>query len=77
VWRPDGAYRRPGGEILGEAGLEFEVLDADPRRVKRIKTRRAALPDDVDAAEPAETEEAGEQLPSQTAGALATRGKSR
>ena len=25
------------GEIIVEAGLEFEVLDADPRRVKRIK----------------------------------------
>jgi hypothetical protein len=35
--------------ILGPAGLEFEVLDADPRRVKRLRiTRRdvAALPDE-------------------------------
>jgi CBS domain containing-hemolysin-like protein len=63
------------GEILSEAGLEFEVLDADPRRVKRIRIRRAALPDD--AGEPAETEEAGDQAPSRSAGALATRGKSR
>ncbi|WP_084144060.1 hemolysin family protein [Methylocapsa acidiphila] len=35
------------GEIIVEGGLEFEVLDADPRRVKRIKIhighiRRAA-----------------------------------
>jgi CBS domain containing-hemolysin-like protein len=35
--------------ILGPSGLEFEVLDADPRRVKRLRiTRRdvAALPDE-------------------------------
>jgi CBS domain containing-hemolysin-like protein len=65
------------GEILSEAGLEFEVLDADPRRVKRIRIRRAALPDEADAAEPAETEAGGVQPPPQPAGALATRGKSR
>ena len=65
------------GEISSEAGLEFEVLDADPRRVKRIRIRRLALPDDVDEDEPAETDEAGELPPSRTTGALATRGKSR
>jgi CBS domain containing-hemolysin-like protein len=65
------------GEILSEAGLEFEVLDADPRRVKRIRIRRSALPDDADADEPAEGEEGGVQPPPQAAGALATRGKSR
>ncbi len=27
------------GEIVVEAGLEFEVLDADPRRAKRIRVR--------------------------------------
>jgi CBS domain containing-hemolysin-like protein len=27
------------GEIIVEGGLEFEILDADPRRVKRIKIR--------------------------------------
>jgi CBS domain containing-hemolysin-like protein len=29
------------GETLVEAGLEFEVLDADPRRVKRVKINPA------------------------------------
>jgi CBS domain containing-hemolysin-like protein len=29
------------GEIIAENGVEFEVLDADPRRVKRIKLRVA------------------------------------
>jgi CBS domain containing-hemolysin-like protein len=36
------------GEIIGEGGLEFEVLDADPRRVKRIKIhigRAAPIPE--------------------------------
>jgi CBS domain containing-hemolysin-like protein len=65
------------GEILNEAGLEFEVLDADPRRVKRIRIRRSALPDDAETDEPAEGEEAGVQPPPQAAGALASRGKSR
>lgn len=27
------------GEVINEAGLEFEVLDADPRRAKRIRIR--------------------------------------
>jgi Mg2+/Co2+ transporter CorC len=27
------------GEILVEDGFEFEVTDADPRRVKRVKIR--------------------------------------
>lgn len=65
------------GEMLSQAGLEFEVLDADPRRVRRIRIRRAALPDEADADESAETEEDGEQTPPPAAGALATRGKSR
>jgi CBS domain containing-hemolysin-like protein len=29
------------GEIIVEDGIEFEVVDADPRRVKRIKIRMA------------------------------------
>ncbi len=31
------------GEIIVEGGLEFEVLDADPRRVKRIKIHLGSL----------------------------------
>ena len=29
--------------IVGPAGLEFEVLDADPRRVKRLRIHRRAV----------------------------------
>jgi hemolysin (HlyC) family protein len=32
------------GEIISEGEFEFEILDADPRRVKRIKIRRRAEP---------------------------------
>lgn len=33
------------GEIVGEGGFEFEILDADPRRIKRLKIyRQPALP---------------------------------
>ncbi|MBV9687372.1 MAG: magnesium/cobalt efflux protein, partial [Alphaproteobacteria bacterium] len=29
------------GEVIGHPlGLEFEVLDADPRRIKRLRVRR-------------------------------------
>jgi len=38
------------GEIVVEGGLEFEVLDADPRRIKRLKIYRSAgngVPADV------------------------------
>lgn len=40
------AGRVPGrGEIIAHpAGYEFEVLDADARRVKRLRVRRVALP---------------------------------
>lgn len=40
------AGRVPGrGEIIAHpAGYEFEVLDADPRRVKRLRARRIAAP---------------------------------
>jgi CBS domain containing-hemolysin-like protein len=33
------------GETLTAQGLQFEVLDADPRRVKRIKIRPIAIDD--------------------------------
>ena len=33
-----------GELIAGPDGLEFEVLDADPRRVKRLRIHRAAPP---------------------------------
>jgi CBS domain containing-hemolysin-like protein len=33
------------GEILIEGPLEFEILDADPRRVKRIKVHRHNMPE--------------------------------
>jgi CBS domain containing-hemolysin-like protein len=67
------------GEILSEAGLEFEVLDADPRRVKRVRIRRAAVSDDGNAGEAGKGEEHGapEHAPSRGERALATRGKSR
>jgi CBS domain containing-hemolysin-like protein len=32
------------GEIIVEDGIEFEVVDADPRRVKRVKIRMAGAP---------------------------------
>ncbi|HLH12764.1 MAG TPA: hemolysin family protein [Methylovirgula sp.] len=57
------------GEILQEAGLEFEVLDADPRRVKRIRIRRTAPPAKE---EPGEDEGEPRSL-----SALATKGKGR
>lgn len=34
-----------GELITHSAGLEFEVLDADPRRVKRVRVRRIATPE--------------------------------
>ena len=33
------------GEIVAEGGFEFEVLDADPRRIKRLKVYRQSVPD--------------------------------
>jgi CBS domain containing-hemolysin-like protein len=33
-----------GELVAGPNGLEFEVLDADPRRVKRVRIHRAAPP---------------------------------
>ena len=46
------------GEVIvhDAAGLEFEVLDADPRRVRRVRVRPAAKPNEaVDAAPAAES----------------------
>ncbi|MFZ3177645.1 MAG: hemolysin family protein [Methylovirgula sp.] len=60
------------GEILQEAGLEFEVLEADPRRVKRIKIRPTPSPDGAEDDEPAEAHGAHASH-----GALARHGKSR
>jgi CBS domain containing-hemolysin-like protein len=37
------------GEIIAEGEFEFEILDADPRRVKKIKIRRRAAPEDAQA----------------------------
>ncbi len=31
------------GEIVGRTGIEFEILEADPRRVKRLKIRSRPL----------------------------------
>ncbi len=38
------------GEIVAEGGFEFEVLDADPRRVKRLKIYRQSAKEPADAA---------------------------
>ncbi len=38
------------GEIVAEGGLEFEVLDADPRRIKRLKIYRQVVKVSADAA---------------------------
>jgi magnesium and cobalt transporter len=41
------------GEVVRHpAGIEFEVLDADPRRIKRLRIIRRAPPDDLPADEP-------------------------
>ena len=36
-----GRVPRPGEKLEHPAGLEFEVVEADPRRIKRLKIRRA------------------------------------
>ena len=33
-----------GELVAGSAGLEFEVLEADPRRIRKVRIRRAAVP---------------------------------
>jgi CBS domain containing-hemolysin-like protein len=41
------------GELIRHpAGIEFEVLDADPRRIKRLRIIRRAQPDHLPAEEP-------------------------
>ncbi len=41
------------GEVISHpSGFEFEVIDADPRRIKRIRIRRLAKPEGLDAASP-------------------------
>jgi CBS domain containing-hemolysin-like protein len=46
------AQRVPSrGELIeGPSGMEFEVLDADPRRVKRVRIHRRGAPDPTAAA---------------------------
>ena len=43
------------GEIVVEGGFEFEVLEADPRRIKRLKIYRDTRLDQVVAPDPAAT----------------------
>jgi magnesium and cobalt transporter len=37
--------------ISHPSGIEFRVLDADPRRIRRVRVRRAAEPTEAEAAE--------------------------
>ena len=40
------------GEVISHpSGIEFRVLDADPRRIRRLRVRRAAVPAEAAAAE--------------------------
>ena len=40
------------GEVISHpSGLEFRVLDADPRRIRRVRVRRTAEPTEAEAAE--------------------------
>jgi magnesium and cobalt transporter len=33
------------GEVIGHpSGIEFRILDADPRRIRRLRVRRAVAP---------------------------------
>ena len=44
------------GEVIAHpAGFDFEVVDADPRRVKRLRLRKAAAPTTPAAEEPPTT----------------------
>jgi magnesium and cobalt transporter len=44
------------GEVLSHpGGAEFEVIDADPRRIKRLRARRRTPGDDAGGAGPATT----------------------
>ncbi|MGA3302182.1 MAG: hemolysin family protein [Methylovirgula sp.] len=52
------------GEVISEAGLQFDVLDADPRRAKRIRIRLLASPEGEEGgAEEAEAQESSEDKP--------------
>ena len=44
-----GQVPRPGDRITHPCGIEFEVVDADPRRIKRLTVRLPALLGDRDA----------------------------
>lgn len=48
-----GRVPQRGEVIVHEAGYEFEILDADPRRVKRLRVRRLARAEPADEASPA------------------------
>jgi len=41
-----GRVPRAGDRIAHPCGIEFEVLDADPRRIKRLKIRMPRLGDE-------------------------------
>ena len=58
------------GEIIVEDGIEFEVVDADPRRVKRVKIRMAGArpPQRQVAAGPAPSELAKQDSPPEKGG---------
>lgn len=47
------------GEIIVEGGLEFEILDADPRRVKRIRIR-LGVKDAPEKGQPEDAAQAGD-----------------
>ncbi len=48
-----GRVPRRGEVLRHECGLDFEILDADPRRVKRLLIRRTAEAAPADAADAA------------------------
>jgi len=61
------------GEVIVAAGFEFEVLDADPRRAKKIRIRPGhmpASPEGEDAGESAEPEDDDERPPMARGAAL-------
>jgi CBS domain containing-hemolysin-like protein len=48
-----GRVPQRGEVIVHPAGFEFEVIDADPRRIRRLRIRPAASPEEPGAAGPA------------------------
>jgi CBS domain containing-hemolysin-like protein len=48
------------GEIIVEGGLEFEILDADPRRVKRVRIRLGVKDEPAKSGEPEDAPDAGD-----------------